>query len=210
MEPRFTVLLGPDYAGKSTVLSEMARRGWHCVSYDDDFLPADCALVADLRDGFLGRALSGAGKPYSADFVVTVLQTAVVHLRDQLGRGARGQPVLVDSYYYKILAKCLVTGLLSPSMLAWWRTFPRPAQVVYLDVDPAEAWRRSGHGARLNAFEHHGATPTWEGFRRFQLELRARLFDEIDGLPALVVEHGAAAGAIRALTGSDDVHSTAA
>ncbi|GAA4413528.1 hypothetical protein ACFQV2_31195 [Actinokineospora soli] len=197
----FTVLLGPDFAGKSTVLGHLARAGWHCVSYDDEFLPADCGLVAELRDGFLGRALRG---PHSADFVVTILQTAVVHLRDEIGR-AGGKPVAVDSYYYKILAKCLLTGLVNDALLGWWRTFPKPARVVYLDTDLAEAWRRSGDGQRLNRFEHYGDAPTWPGFRRFQTDLRERVFAEIRGLPVHVVPRGDARLALTALTGGDDV-----
>jgi thymidylate kinase len=185
--PAFSVLLGPDYAGKSTVISALAARGVQCVSYDHGLVQPDCSLVNDLRDCFVTRALPGAGTSYSADFIVTLLQTAVVYLRDQVMRADRDRPVVVDSYYYKILAKCVLTGLVSDSLFGWWRSFPRPRQVIYLDVDPATAWRRSGEGSRLNSFEHYGDAPTWEGFRRFQADLGRLMVEEIGPVPTEVL-----------------------
>lgn len=179
--PEFSVLLGPDYAGKSTVIAALAADGWQCVSYDRGFVPPECSLVDDLRDGFVGRALSGFGTAYSADFLVTLLQTSVVHLRDQTLRAAAGRPVITDSYYYKILAKCILKGLINESLFAWWRSFPPPRQVIYLDVDPDTAWLRSGEGARLNPFEYYGEAPSREGFRRFQTDLRELMLREAGG-----------------------------
>ncbi|GAA1032781.1 hypothetical protein GCM10009557_32370 [Virgisporangium ochraceum] len=179
----FSVVLGPDYAGKSTLISALAARGVRCVSYDPGFVRPECSLVDDLRDGFVTRAMPGVDTAYSRDFVLTLLQTSVVYLRDQALDTGRGGPVVVDSYYYKILAKCRLTGLVNDRMFAWWRSFPEPSRVIYLDVDPATAWRRSDNGARLNAFEHYGAVPTWEGFRRFQIDLRRLMVEEIGTVP---------------------------
>jgi thymidylate kinase len=181
--PAFSVLLGPDYAGKSTMISELAARGVQCVSYDYEFVRPDCSLVNELRDRLVTRALRGKGTSYSADFVVTLLQTAVIYLRDQVMRADWDRPVVVDSYYYKILAKCVLTGMVNESLFAWWRSFPRPRQVIYLDVDPATAWRRSDGGTRLNFFEHYADTPTWESFRQFQADLRRLMLQEIGPIP---------------------------
>lgn len=179
----FSVVLGTDYAGKSTLMSALAGHGVRCVSYDPGFVRPECSLVDDLRDGFITRAMPGVDTAYSRDFVLTLLQTSVVYLRDQaLGTGP-DQPVVVDSYYYKVLAKCRLTGLVNERMFAWWRSFPEPSQVIYLDVEPETAWRRSGNGARLNAFEYYGAVPTWEGFRRFQNDLRRLMVQEIGTVP---------------------------
>lgn len=84
----FSVVLGPDYAGKTTLLTEMAALGMQCVSYDKEFVGRDTALINDLREAFLKRALRAAGDVYSSDFVVTRLQTSVVYLRDQMLRAA--------------------------------------------------------------------------------------------------------------------------
>ena len=89
--PEFHVLLGPDYAGKSTVLTALAGAGWRCVSYDDEFVPADRAVIPELRNTFLTRALRRDGTPYSPDFVLTLLQNSVVYLRDEILRADPGQ-----------------------------------------------------------------------------------------------------------------------
>jgi thymidylate kinase len=195
--PTFSVLLGPDYAGKSTMISALALRGVQCVSYDQGFVRPDCPLVNDLRDRFITQALRGRGRSYSADFLVTLLQTAVVYLRDQVMRADPDRPVVVDSYYYKILAKCTLTGLINECLFTWWRSFPRPRQVIYLDVDPVIAWRRSGEGSRLNSFEHYGDTPTWENFSRFQADLRQLMVQEIGPLPMQVLSDSGRPGQVR-------------
>jgi thymidylate kinase len=210
--PEFSVLLGPDYAGKSTVLSALAARGVQCVSYDQELVRPDCSLVNELRDRFVTRALRSLGTSYSADFVVTLLQTAVVYLRDEVMCADRERPVVVDSYYYKILAKCVLSGLGNESLFAWWRSFPRPRQVIYLDVDPATAWRRSGEGSRLNSFEFYGDAPTWEGFRRFQIDLRRLMAEEIGAVPMDVLSesHGDSRviDVMRRITRRDDAFGT--
>lgn len=195
LPPTFSVLVGPDYAGKSTVISALAARGVQCVSYDHVFVRPDCSLVNDLRDRFVS-ALRSLGTSYSPDFVVTLLQTAVVYLRDQIMCADGERPIIVDSYYYKILAKCMLTGLVNEPLFAWWRSFPRPRQVIYLDVDPATAWRRSGEGYQLNAFEYYGDTPTWESFRRFQTDLRRVMVEEIGSIPMEELSESDGAGRV--------------
>ena len=177
--PDFNVLLGPDYAGKSSVLAALAADGWQCVSYNREFVEPRYSLVDDLRDGFVGRGLPGIGSAYSPDFLVTLLQASVVYLRDRTVQASPDRPVVTDSYYYKILAKCLLKGLVNDQLFAWWRSFPPPARVIYLDVDPETAWVRSGKGSRLNSFEYYGTAPTWEGFRRFQTDLRELMLREV-------------------------------
>lgn len=170
------VLLGPDYAGKSTVLAAFAANGRKCVSYDDAFIPAESSLVGDLRTEFLGKALRGMGTGYSPDFVLSLLQASVVYLRDE---AARHPDSIVDSYYYKILAKCALLGIGNDDVFAFWRSFPRPRRVIYLDIDPETAWLRSRLGTGLNRFEHYGDTPTWRGFRDFQRDLRGMMLAEV-------------------------------
>src|SRR5215510_9719888 len=111
VDPQFCVLLGPDYAGKSSVLAELSGLAtpWRCVSVDDAFLGPGHGLIASLRRHLVQDALPLLGTAYSVDFVASLLQTAVLHVRDQV-LAAGGTPVLVDSYYYKILAKCRLAG----------------------------------------------------------------------------------------------------
>lgn len=186
--PRFCVLLGTDHAGKSSVLAELARTAspWRCVSVDDGNLAPEHRLLTDLRRRLACDVLPGLGSAYSEDFLAGLLQLAVLHLRDRvLAEG--DAPVLVDSYYYKILAKCRLAGVRENPMFAWWRTFPRPARVIWLDVAPATAWRRCGEGGGTNALEHYGDRPEWPDFEEYQTDLRKVMLEETDGLPVTVV-----------------------
>lgn len=176
----FDVLLGPDYAGKSSVLTELAAAepSWRFVSVDDAFLQPQHALIARLRRQLVGEALPGLGTAYSPDFIAGLLQTAVLHVRDQVAASA-GAPVLVDSYYYKILAKCRLAGAAENPMFDWWRSFPQPRRVLFLDVSPETAWERCGLGAVANPLEYHGDEPTWAGFRSYQDDLREAMLEEV-------------------------------
>jgi thymidylate kinase len=182
----FYVLLGPDYAGKSSVLSALAAAApqWRYISVDDEFLRPEHTLLADLRRGFVREALPRLGTTYSVDFVLSLLQTAVLYVRDQI-LASPERPALVDSYYYKILAKCrLIRGADHP-LFSWWRTFPRPRRVVYLDVAPRTAWCRAAH--RVNRLEHYGQRPDWPGFEAFQTDLGKVMRDEIRDVPVTVL-----------------------
>jgi thymidylate kinase len=184
----FQVLLGPDGAGKSSALAQVRASlpHWRAVSTDDEFLGAEHALIGRLRRHVVRDVLPGLGGAYSAEFLASLLQTAVVHLRDEVLRAA-GTPLLMDSYYYKILAKCRLAGIDENPMYEWWRSFPQPARVIYLDVAPETAWRRSGHGARLNPLEHFGDHPGRPGFERYQKGLKKLMLEEVGHLPVTVI-----------------------
>lgn len=187
----FSVLLGPDYAGKSSVLSALAATAapGQLISVDDEFLEPRHALLGTLRRRLYTDVLTAEPGTYSPEFASSLLQCAVVHVRDRIAAADPDLPVLVDSYYYKILAKCRLTGGEQP-LFAWWRALPRPRQVVYLDVGPETAWRRAGEGARLNPMEYYGVPGgpvAYEDFAAFQTDLRAAMFEELGDVPVSVV-----------------------
>ncbi|QQQ78743.1 hypothetical protein IOD16_10005 [Saccharothrix sp. 6-C] len=179
--------MGTDYAGKSAVMRELARHepGWRLVSVDDQFLAPEHDAMRGLKSVLFNETLPGLGKHHSADVVASLLQTAVVHLRDQLPTGGSGDPVVVDSYYYKILAKCRLIDA-DPAVFGWWRGFPQPSRALFLDVDPMTAWERSSRGAAANQLEFHGEHVDRDAFALFQTDLRALLEEESGHLP---VEH---------------------
>nr|WP_202437160.1 hypothetical protein [Streptomyces sp. SID5910] len=178
-----------------------ALPGWQTLSTDDGLVAGEHRLISQLRRNVVRDVLPGLGPAYSADFLATLLCSAVVHLRDQLERQEPDVPVLMDSYYYKILAKCRLAGLEEHPLYTWWRSFPQPRGVIYLDVPPEAAWRRCGRGARLNPLEHFGDRPEWFGFESYQKNLGKLLLEETRRLPVTVVEErsgtAATAAAVR-------------
>ncbi|NDK23994.1 hypothetical protein FSY75_05795 [Streptomyces sp. TR1341] len=186
----FYVLLGPDGAGKSSVMEHIAGRlpDWRALSTDDGLVGPEHTLVTQLRHHVVKDLLPKLGTDYSPEFLAGMLQTAVVYLRDQIERHDPAVPLLVDSYYYKILAKCRLAGVQANPMYTWWRSFPQPRAVVYIDVSPETAWRRSDHGARLNPLEYFGERPEWLGFESYQKALGKLMLEEIRDLPVTVVD----------------------
>jgi thymidylate kinase len=187
----FWTVLGADYAGKSTVLRTLARdRSWRLVSYDDPYVRGH-RVVRQLRSSAFFEAYQQIGRPYSRDLVFSLLTPVALYLRDEAVRQAALGPTVVDSYYYKLLAKGTVTGIAREPATSLWRSLPRSGGVVFLDVDPEVAWRRAGGPGNLNPFEYHGPAPTFEGFARFQAELRAAMLREVAGLPVVMVDANA-------------------
>lgn len=186
--PRFVVLLGPDYAGKSSVLTEFRRTAtpWRLLSVDDTFLAPEHALIGRLRRDVV-KDVAAHGTRWSPDFLAAMVHTAVVHLRDQLMNGDPRTPAVVDSYYYKFLAKLRLAGVPDDPLLTWWRSFPRPGRVIYLHVSPESAWRRAHDGADLNRLEHYGPRPDPHGFTRYQTDLDRLVREEIRDLPVTVL-----------------------
>lgn len=59
--------------------------------------------------------------------------------------------------------------------------------MIYLDVSPESAWRRSDGGRRLNSLEHYGESPEWFAFENYQTDLRKLMLEEIRGLPVTMI-----------------------
>jgi thymidylate kinase len=189
----FFVLLGPDYSGKSSIMTKLTESmpGWRFISADDNLLPPGCEPIAKLRRILVKETLPSLGGSFSPDFVIAVMQTAIVHLRDQLAaRGSR--PALVDSYYYKTLAKCRLMIKDENPMFTWWRSFPQPRRVLYLDVAPEFAWQRSRSGVRVNRLEHYGLRPCRDSFATYQADLRRVMLEEVRHLPVHLIDGEAA------------------
>jgi thymidylate kinase len=185
---QFWTLLGPDYAGKSTVLARLRDGyGWQVVSHDDGYLDG-YPLISLLRRRWIDDALVWTGTRYTPELVLSVMHTVMLHQRDMLARQTGTTPVVVDSFFYKQLAACALLDVAHGPTFDYWRTFPRPKGVVYLDVPPEVAWERAGHGARVTAYECYGDTVSRAGFLALQADLRGRMLREVADLPVTVVD----------------------
>jgi len=177
--PDFYVLLGPDYAGKTTLLRALSvQTSVHLVSYDDDPGSGQPSFASSFREAFAAVSTAMASGAMSPDFILSLFHAYVVFVRDQIASADASKPVMVDSYYYKILAKCVLAGIGNEEIFALWRALPQPSRVFYLDVDSEVAWQRCERGDLLNGFEYYGAPPTRPGFVRFQQDLRTVMLKE--------------------------------
>lgn len=84
---QFFVVLGPDGAGKSSVMAETSARlpGWRMVSTDEAFLGAEHGLITELRRNLVKQVLPA---PRLAERIVTAAgrDPAEVVSDDELGR----------------------------------------------------------------------------------------------------------------------------
>jgi len=183
----FWVVLGGDYSGKSETLRRLAAEGWRVVSYDDPYLHG-FPVVRALRSTLFFDAYRRIGRDYSPELAFSLLTPVVWHLRDEALRGAGQGPTLVDSYYFKLLAKGIISGIADPATVALWRSFPAPEGVVFLDVDPDLAWRRAGGAAGLNPVEHYGPEATYDSFIGYQRDLRAAMLHEVRDVGLTLVD----------------------
>jgi thymidylate kinase len=166
----------------SRISAASRRSPGRFVSYDDALLSKEFSLVGILREAFARTTVTTTGSAYSPEFLTILFHAYIVFLRDRILASDCATPIIVDSYYYKILAKCRLARFVNDTVFGWWRSFPQPAHVIYLDVDIDEAWSRSGEGKSLNALEYYGDTPTRAGFERFQSDLQAAMLREVEGL----------------------------
>lgn len=188
----FWTLLGPDFAGKSTALGRLHdEHGWQVVSHDSRFV-GDHSLIAKLCRCWVDDALVWTGTRYSAELVLSVMNTVMLYQRDEVARRSGQGPVIIDSFYYKQLAACSLLGVSHEPTFEYWRSFPRPEGVVYLDVPADVAWERAERGAGATYFEHYGDVVSRDGFIRMQTDLRAAMLAEIDGIPVTIVDGTAA------------------
>jgi thymidylate kinase len=187
----FWTILGPDFAGKSTALARLHdEHRWQVVSHDARFV-GPYPLVAMLRRCWSEAASARAEKRHTAELVLSVAHSIILHQRDEvtrLGRDAGPEPVIVDSYFYKVLAACSLLGMSHDRTFSYWRSFPRPRGVVYLDVPPEVTWERTQRGADVTGFEHYGDSVSRAGFIRLQHEMRARMLAEVNDLPVTIVD----------------------
>jgi thymidylate kinase len=188
---KFLVLLGTDGSGKSTVLSRVRLPGLVTASWRDlrsHDLPAMLAADAPthIKDRLpgLSRAMFIGGHLVAQYEYLVRPQTDI------------GNHVLLDSYYFKLLAKERLLGTVHPVLEELCAELPAPDGVIYLDV-PAHTGLARKAGA-ISSYECFGE-PTPPSFLTFQTRLAAMLKDELARLPHVVVSGDGPPAAVVAL-----------
>ena len=161
----------------------------HFVSHDDAFLGENASLIGCLKREFLRRLDGRAGGGHSQALMLSLLQPIVMYLREQIMMAQSASCIVVDGYYYKILAKCLLLGLVDEEIFASWRRFPQPMFVIYLDADPETTWQRAGD-RQLNPFEYYGSLSEPGRFPAFSARPGRRAFARSRKCPAVRVVRG--------------------
>jgi thymidylate kinase len=185
------VLLGGDYCGKSSVMRALrAQSTWGLVSCDDDFLPEAYRSIARLRDVFFQEVLPHVKQMPTQEFALLGLQMSTVYLRDWASALRERGPVLVDSYYYKLLAKCTCAAWACAGALAAFRDYPQPDEVIYLDVSPEVALERARARGGHNQFEAMGSKTRHDeaAFVAFQAQMARAMRDATSRVPTTVID----------------------
>ncbi len=99
-----------------------------------------------------------------------------------------GKLIVCDSYYYKLLAKCILHGLSDESLFKSWRDLPQLGHVIFIDVSPRSAWLRCEQGTLSNHTEYYGPLSTRANFELFQADLREQLLAETSHLPRTIIQ----------------------
>lgn len=145
------MLLGIDGSGKSTLLAELATAGVATASWQDlrsHEVPA--MLAPDAPTSIKGRLTPLARAMFIGGHLVAQYEYLV---RPSV---ASGTTTLLDSYYYKLLAKERLLGFAHPSLEALCAELPQPDHVIYVSVDPKESLRRKQ--GEISSYEHFTST----------------------------------------------------
>jgi thymidylate kinase len=206
------VLVGPDNAGKSSVLRELRRLrpDWPSGSIDPD----DLYPIPGLD--YLNFALETHPRVYCARMGPLGRTSWMVHalsllyeyrIRPELDQG---RLVICDSLHYRVQAKEeLLDSPGAAVVQAFGAQLRRPDLVIWLDVPLETSWRRGGESCQY--YEAIGE-PTWEGYRRMQSGVRDLILTRyaadvptrvVDGSASLTNVVEAVIGAIDEVAGPD-------
>lgn len=177
---RFAVVVGIDGSGKSTLLRRMDLPDTAVASWQDlRSHEAPATLAPDSPTVIRNRVPALARAMFIGGHLVAQYEYLV---RPRLEAGSN---VVLDSYHYKLLAKERLFDASDDSLERLCEQLPRPDAVVFIDVEPAEAFRRKG--GVLSPYEHRGEA-SLDNFVEFQLALRSLVLQQLADVPHVIVD----------------------
>lgn len=199
---KLCVLLGHDGSGKSTVLRKLAvlEPCWTCTSADPEELRVDSSLISTIWGG-TGHpreyALILKNRARSLFFGLTVMIEEEHVICPAL---SIGHIVVVDSYFYRFLAKEMVLNPDGSQILnSLINEFHTPDLVLFLDVQPDICFQRK---QALSRFEYVGR-PDFAGFKLLQESTQGHMRKLTRGIPIATVEGNRSIDAV-----TENVHNT--
>ncbi|MDQ1817121.1 hypothetical protein RBA41_27825 [Massilia sp. CCM 9210] len=172
---RFFCLLGGDGSGKSTLLDALAIRCPDIVTVNWKQL-SSVTLLPELLPGLSPHDTLRCLGPRSraAQFCYLAALEYEMMIEPAL---AEGKTVVVDSYWYKFVAKMEVLEMAAPFLEPLCQTLPRPGHIVYLDTPVALALERKSD---INFFECNGDVAN---FMPFQRAIRETMLEYVAAIP---------------------------
>ncbi|MGQ4436280.1 MULTISPECIES: dTMP kinase [unclassified Streptomyces] len=174
----FLVLLGIDGSGKTSLLSSLHHDSLVTASWRDlrnhelpSVMAPDAPTVIKNRLSDVPRAMFIGGH------IVAQYEYLVRPVTDL------GKHVLLDSYWYKVLAKEDLFDRLHPGLAELRSLLPVPDAVILLDVSPQTAYARKH--SRTTPYERFDEPHAETGFVRFQNSLLALWEAELYGHPSV-------------------------
>jgi len=186
---QFIVLLGGDHCGKSSILNAIKHNpAWRVISKETIVANESTQLLQTIEQVFFDIIAKNHSDKYPAEFMLSGFQMILSCMIQQIESSTHNINVIVDSYYYKVIAKCILRNWTNNKIFALWRSFPQPDKVIFIDTSPYVMWQRCNNGKKLNPFEHYGRDGNIQEFCQFQLDLRNTMLSEITTLPVAHVD----------------------
>ncbi|WKZ23747.1 MAG: hypothetical protein QY312_03205 [Candidatus Dojkabacteria bacterium] len=174
---KFIVLLGGDGAGKTSVIKNLGLDCCSVISYSEtpvsNRIESMCEIEKIVRKDLLPQFST-----MSPQFRVAVYNLFVAYMAESISHEICRNNVICDSYYYKFMAKEILSGV-DANQLQIWKTLQRPDAVVYLDADPRLAYRRIKKTRAIQSNEKFVDDREEEGFIRLQKRLKEQMIEII-------------------------------
>lgn len=177
LNPLFGVVVGIDGSGKSALMDELRKKQMQVKSWTDlRGSPGTVVLAPQFPTEIRNRLSPLMRAMFIGGHLVAEYETLV---RPGL---ERGESVLFDSYYFKLMAKEALYGIIHPIFFDLCKELPRPDMAFLLDVDPVEAYHRKN--SRLSPYEYL-RRPTMEDFVSFETRLKQLIESYLSGIPTI-------------------------
>ncbi len=186
------VLLGSDFSGKTTLLNKIKLSGNPIVcGGPEEILASDSTGTLMHLMGLFNKHVQNADSSFSQDFILTSFQMYLVGMKNWIEQQPRGSCVLIDSYFYKVLAKCRIKNWKEDHIFEYWRSFEKPETVFWLNTPVTILWQRVSQQKSINKLESFSYnTKNEQAFQSFQELLRQKIKEEVTGIPLVEVIHG--------------------